>query len=86
MNKYQYIEDFKKLGFGMFVHFGLYSVLGKGEWYRFTTKMNEEDYNKLADKFFVEKDWAKKLVETAKSAGCRYKSKRTDKICACKNY
>ena len=28
----QYIKDFENLGFGMFVHFGLYSVLGKGEW------------------------------------------------------
>ena len=72
MDRYQYIEDFKKLGFGMFVHFGLYSVLGKGEWYRFTTKMSEDDYNALADKFIVEKDWAKKLVQTAKGAGCRY--------------
>ena len=25
----QYIKEFEKLGFGMFVHFGLYSVLGK---------------------------------------------------------
>ena len=25
----QYIKDFEKLGFGMFVHFGLYSELGK---------------------------------------------------------
>ena len=30
---YEYIERFKNLGFGMFVHFGLYSVAGKGEWY-----------------------------------------------------
>ena len=28
----QYIKDFEKLGLGMFVHYGLYSVLGKGEW------------------------------------------------------
>ena len=28
----QYIKDFEQLGFGLFVHFGLYSVLGKGEW------------------------------------------------------
>ena len=27
-----YIERFKKLGYGIFVHFGLYSVLGRGEW------------------------------------------------------
>ncbi len=30
---FEYIEKFKKLGFGLFVHFGLYSVVGKGEWY-----------------------------------------------------
>ena len=28
----QYIKDFEKLGFGLFVHFGPYSVIGKGEW------------------------------------------------------
>ncbi|MCQ2387668.1 MAG: alpha-L-fucosidase [Clostridia bacterium] len=27
-----YIKDFEKMGFGMFVHFGLYSIVGKGEW------------------------------------------------------
>ena len=26
---YEYIENFKRLGFGMFIHFGLYSVIGK---------------------------------------------------------
>ena len=33
----KYIQDFEKLGFGMFVHFGLYSVLGKGEWAKLST-------------------------------------------------
>ena len=28
----QYIKDFENLEFGMFVHFGLYSVIGRGEW------------------------------------------------------
>lgn len=28
-----YIVNFERLGFGMFVHFGLYSMLGQGEWY-----------------------------------------------------
>ena len=28
----QYIKEFEKLGFGMFVHFGAYSVIGRGEW------------------------------------------------------
>ena len=26
-----YIKEFEKLGFGMFVHFGAYSVYGHGE-------------------------------------------------------
>ena len=25
-----YIKEFEKLGFGLFVHFGLYSIVGKG--------------------------------------------------------
>jgi len=31
----QYILDFEQLGFGMFVHWGLYSQVGKGEWYHY---------------------------------------------------
>lgn len=29
--KYQYVKDFEKLGLGMFIHYGLYSQVGKGE-------------------------------------------------------
>ena len=29
---FEYIERFKKLGFGLFCHFGLYSTEGMGEW------------------------------------------------------
>ena len=41
--KPEYIKQFEKLGFGMFVHFGLYSVLGKGEWVYYT--LNSEFLN-----------------------------------------
>lgn len=70
--KYEYIEKFKKLGFGLFIHFGLYSVAGKGEWHYTTKEKTPEEYNALSEKFFVRKDWAKKLVRTAKAAGCKY--------------
>lgn len=70
--QYDYIRNFKKLGFGMFVHFGLYSVIGKGEWYRFVGNMSAEEYDAYADRFHVDEDWAKELVATAKAAGCRY--------------
>lgn len=69
---YEYVENFKKLGFGLFVHFGLYSVLGRGEWYRFTGNIKPEEYDALANKFNPDKDWAKNLVAAAKDAGCRY--------------
>ncbi|MDY3845841.1 MAG: alpha-L-fucosidase [Eubacteriales bacterium] len=71
--KYDYIEDFKNLGFGLFVHFGLYSVLGKGEWYLAANKKaDKEKYEALISKFKVNKNWAERLVKTAKRAGCRY--------------
>ncbi|MBQ8658874.1 MAG: alpha-L-fucosidase [Clostridia bacterium] len=70
--KYQYIHDFKKLGFGMFVHFGLYSVAAKGEWYKDMHRVSHEKYEKLVAKFKVKKTWAKELVSTAKKAGCKY--------------
>jgi len=69
---YEYIERFKKLGFGMFNHFGLYSVIGKGEWYLSQKLISQEDYNATIERFDVRKDWAKRLVKTAKAAGCKY--------------
>jgi alpha-L-fucosidase len=47
----QYIKDFEALEFGMFVHFGIYSSLGKGEWSRFLCDIPAEEYEALADKF-----------------------------------
>ncbi|MBQ7986230.1 MAG: alpha-L-fucosidase [Clostridia bacterium] len=41
----QYILDFEQLGFGMFVHWGLYSQVGKGEWHH---------YHKQRDKYLEE--------------------------------
>ena len=70
--KYQYVEDFKNLGFGMFVHFGIYSVFGKGEWVKHSLNIPYEKYNKLIPKFNPTKNWAKNLVKTAKNAGCKY--------------
>lgn len=68
-----YIEKFEKLGFGMFAHFGLYSVIGNGEWYiESNPNPNIKKYYKLPEKFKVAKNWAKDVIKTAKSAGCRY--------------
>lgn len=67
-----YVKRFEKLGMGMFVHFGLYSLAGKGEWsYRLAPGV-AEIYPKLFSEFNPKPDWAKKLVATAKRAGCKY--------------
>lgn len=72
MENRNYVYEFEKKGFGMFVHFGLYSVLGKGEWYYTSGYPYGEKYFDLIKKFKVKKTWAKELVATAKKAGCRY--------------
>ncbi len=68
----QRIKEFEKLGFGMFVHFGLYSMVGKGEWYKDIHHVPDEEYEPLAKQFNPDKNWAKELVSTAKKAGCKY--------------
>ena len=66
------IQDFEKLGLGMFVHFGLYSALGKGEWALRCLELDPGGYEALAKTFCPKADWAEKLVATAKNAGCKY--------------
>ena len=70
-----YVERFEKLGFGLYVHFGLYSIVGKGEWFLHANPEKKAwYYDTLPAKFKVRKDWAKKLVKTAKETGCKYLS------------
>lgn len=68
----QYIRDFENLGLGMFVHFGLYSILGRGEWVRSLENIPAEEYESLTDRFDPKEGWAEELAETAKNAGCGY--------------
>ena len=68
----QYIKDFEKLGFGLFVHFGPYSVIGKGEWSQELLQISNEEYAKAVQSFNPDPEWAKNLVALAKSTGCKY--------------
>ena len=58
--------------FGMFIHFGLYSLPAKGEWEKMTHRVSEEKYDEYFKNFnpdlFDAKEWAK----TAKTAGVTY--------------
>lgn len=66
------IEAFEKLGFGMFVHWGLYSQVGKGEWYQCLHHVPVQEYEKLVETFEADPEYAEKLVRLAKEAGAKY--------------
>lgn len=72
MTDRSYVNEFKKMGFGMFVHFGLYSVLGKGEWAYDLAAGARKQYAGLMQKFKVKKNWARDLARLAKRSGCKY--------------
>ena len=59
MKSYEYIEDFKKLGLGMFVHFGIFSQLGEGVMAAGWNFDRIENYCDLTKTFQVRKGWAK---------------------------
>lgn len=57
---------------GMFVHWGLYSILGRGEWARFNEKIPKEEYEGLADEFIPEDFSMTEWTELAKDFGAKY--------------
>lgn len=63
---------FHQARFGMFIHFGLYSLLERGEWVMFRERIHPDDYAPLADQFNPENWDADKLAQTAVAAGMRY--------------
>ncbi|MEP5338148.1 MAG: alpha-L-fucosidase [Algibacter sp.] len=65
-------KEFQDMKFGMFIHWGVYSVLGDGEWVMYQQKIKLDTYKKLT-KFFNPQDFnAKEWVAIAKSAGMKY--------------
>lgn len=66
------VAEFENFGLGMFVHWGIYSQLGQGEWIMNIAKIPKDEYKKLADTFDPKKYDPKKWVEIAKAAGAKY--------------
>jgi alpha-L-fucosidase len=58
--------------FGMFIHFGLYSVLGQHEWAMAGGNWPVKDYEKLADKFQPKVGAPREWAKLAKAAGMKY--------------
>lgn len=66
------MQWWKDAKFGLFIHFGLYSVLGQGEWAMFNNRMDTSEYGKLKDSFRVTKFSGQDWVDVAKRAGANY--------------
>lgn len=45
------ITEFQKSRFGLFIHWGIYSIPARGEWVRSNEEMKEEDYIPFANEF-----------------------------------
>ncbi|MDO5423668.1 MAG: alpha-L-fucosidase [Eubacteriales bacterium] len=57
---------------GMFIHWGLYSILGRGEWARFNEQIPKEEYEALADEFIPQDFSMEEWTELAKDFGAKY--------------
>lgn len=58
--------------FGMFIHFGLYSTIGRKEWVKTLEDMTDADYRKYFDNFDPDKLDARAWAQSAKRAGVKY--------------
>ncbi|MFI7420456.1 alpha-L-fucosidase [Nonomuraea sp. NPDC049684] len=65
-------EWFEEARFGMFVHFGLYSLAARHEWVRSREKMPDADYDRYLEQFDPDLFDAAELARTARAAGMRY--------------
>jgi len=65
-------NKFQNMKFGLFIHWGIYSVLGDGEWVMRVKNIPYNNYKRLADFFNPQEFDAKEWVQLAKNAGMKY--------------
>ena len=63
---------FRQARFGLFMHFGIYSILGRGEWVQLRDRIPLAEYEKLKDEFDPERFDADFITDMALEAGMRY--------------
>ncbi len=63
---------FKDARYGLFIHYGLYSLLNRHEWVQLRERISVAEYAKLIDDFTAEKFDAKAIARLAKDAGMNY--------------
>lgn len=65
-------KQFEESRFGIFIHWGLYSMLGQGEWAMTTQGIDNHEYAKLINAFYPHDFNAEEWIKAFKDAGARY--------------
>ena len=66
------LQWFRDAKYGLFLHYGLYSLLGRHEWVQFRETIPVAEYAKLRDQFTAEKFDADGIASFAVDCGMRY--------------
>jgi len=66
------LTHFREAKYGLFLHYGLYSINGHHEWCQLKEKIPVAEYEKLAQKFTAEKFDADAIVELVLDSGMKY--------------
>ncbi|WP_129595143.1 alpha-L-fucosidase [Seramator thermalis] len=65
-------REFQDMKFGVFIHWGIYSMMADGEWIMNNKNIHYKEYAKLAEGFYPSKFDAAKWVSDVKAAGAKY--------------
>lgn len=66
------MEWYVKARYGLFIHYGLYSLLQRGEWVMNREQFPLEEYAQLAEQFRAENFNAEQIAQLAVDAGMKY--------------
>lgn len=66
------LQWFREADFGLFMHYGLYSILEKGEWVQLRDTIPVAEYARLQSQFFAENFDPDFITELALEAGMEY--------------
>lgn len=65
-------QEFQDMKFGVFIHWGIYSMMADGEWIMNNKNLNYEEYALLAQGFYPSEFSAAKWVSDVKASGAKY--------------
>ena len=66
------VRWFEEARFGMFVHWGVYSLIGRGEWVRSNEQLSNADYQPYVEQFDPQSFDAERIASLTAEAGMKY--------------